>query len=125
MLCSIKQLDHKSIATVFVPEGKLSHFLKKVVRYRDQNSPAIKPKYRDLIENISAIKPAALESLWTDGSTLFLEADVEIWWEVWLRHADRVDYEEFLRENSDRLEISVSNEAIHFLDRTELLAKAT
>ena len=125
-LCSIKQLDHKSIATVFVPEGKLSHFLKKVKRYRDENTrKKNKPKSRDLIESISAIKLAALESLWTDDSTLFPEANVEIWWEVWLRHSDQVDYEKFLRENSNRLEISVSNEAIQFLDRTVLLIKAT
>ena len=124
-LCSIKQLDHKSIATVFVPEGKLSHFRKKVKRYRDENTQNDQPKSRDLIESISAIKLAILEFLWTDDSTLFPEPNVEIWWEVWLRHSDQVDYEKFLRKNSNRLEISVSNEAIQFLDRTVLLIKAT
>ena len=124
-LCSIKQLDYKTIATVFVPEGKLIHFLKKVEQYRDEDTLTNKPRNKNLIESVSAIKQSVLQSLWTDEHSLFPNANVEIWWEVWLRYSDKVDYEEFLREYVNRLEIDVSDEAVRFLDRTVLLVKAT
>lgn len=130
-LCSIKQLGEQTIATVFVPEGKLAYFLKKISRYRDEETtprspdkPA-KPKNRDLVESISAIKLAALRELWTDDAELFPQGDDTIWWEVWLRHSDEVNYENFLRQHAPQLEMTVSEEAIHFLDRTVLLVHGT
>ncbi|HFD86703.1 MAG TPA: S8 family peptidase, partial [Gammaproteobacteria bacterium] len=124
-LCAIKQSERKTMATVFVPEGKLSHFLKKISQYKDENTPKDNPRHKDLVEGISAIKMAALEALWTDDLELFPDADDEIWWEVWLRHSDKVDYEAFLRQHTDQMSLTVSNEAIHFLDRTILLIRAT
>jgi hypothetical protein len=130
-LCSIKQIDEKLIATVFIPEGKLTYFLKKISQYRDEETtpkspdkPA-KPKNRDLVESISAIKLAALRELWTDDAELFPLGDETIWWEVWLRLSDEINYEGFLREHALQLEMSVSAEAIHFLDRTVLLVQGT
>lgn len=124
-LCAIKQIEHKTIATVFVPEGKLTYFLKKISQYKDVNTPKDKPRNKDLIEGISVIKLAALEALWTDNPELFPVADDEIWWEVWLRHSAKVDYEAFLRQHAEQMGLTVSNEAIHFLDRTVLLVRAT
>lgn len=124
-LCAIKQSERKTMATVFVPEGKLSYFLKKISQYKDENTPKDNPRHKDLIEGISAIKLAALEALWTDDPELFPDADDGIWWEVWLRHSDKVDYEAFLRQHADQMGLTVSNEAIHFLDRTVLLVRAT
>jgi len=124
-LCAIKQSERKTIATVFVPEGKLSYFLKKISQYKDENTPKDNPRHKDLIEGISAIKLAALEALWTDDLELFPNADDEIWWEVWLRHSGIVDYEGFLREHADQMGLTVGNETIRFLDRTVLLVRAT
>lgn len=124
-LCAIKQSERKTMATVFVPEGKLSYFLKKISQYKDENTPKDNPRHKDLIEGISAIKLAALEALWTDDPELFPAADDETWWEVWLRRSSKVDYEAFLRQHADHMNLIVSNEAIHFLDRTVLLARAT
>ncbi len=130
-LCSIKQLGEKLMATVFVPEGKLAYFLKKITQYRDEEtiprSPdkLTKPKNKDLVESISAIKLAALRELWMDDAELFPQGNEIIWWEVWLRHSDVVDYENFLRQHAPQLEMTVSEEAIHFLDRTVLLVHGT
>ncbi len=124
-LCSIKQVETKTIAAVFVPEGKLDHFLRKISRYRDEETLKAKPKNKELIESISTIKLAALEALWTDDPDLFPEAGDSIWWEVWLRHSDKVNYEGFLREHAARLEMTVGDEAIHFLDRTVILVQGT
>lgn len=130
-LCSIKQVGEQSVATVFVPEGKLVYFLNKIGQYRDEETTprtpnaAAKPKNKDLVESISAIKIAALRELWTDEPELFPEGDESIWWEVWLRHSRQVDYEGFLRQHAPQMEMVVSEEAIHFLDRTVLLVLGT
>jgi hypothetical protein len=130
-LCSIKQVGEQSIATVFVPEGELAYFLKKISQYRDEDTTPrtpdkpTKPKNKDLVESISAIKLAALRELWTDEPELFPEGDENIWWEVWLRHSRHMDYEGFLRQHAPQLEMTVSEEAIHFLDRTVLLVHGT
>jgi len=38
-LCAVKEVEHKTVATVFVPEGKLDRFLDKIIRYRDEDTP--------------------------------------------------------------------------------------
>jgi len=130
-LCAIKQVGDKTIATLFVPEGKLAHFLRKITKYRDEDTTPRtsdklpKAKNKDLIESISAIKLAALRELWTDDIELFPQDDTPIWWEVWLRQSDQIAYEGFLREHAPHLGMSVSEESIHFLDRTVLLVHGT
>ena len=124
-LCAIKQFERKTVATVFVPEGKLGYFLKKISQYRDKDTLKGNPRNKDLVEGISAIKLATLKALWTDDAELFPEADHEIWWEVWLRHSYKVDYEAFLRQHAGQMGLTVGSEAIHFLDRTVLLVWAT
>ena len=126
-LCAVKKVDDREIATVFVPEGKLEYFLNKIIRYRDEDTTPKKPdqvgkpKEQALIESISAIKLAALEQLFTDDQAFFPAEKKAIWWEVWLRHSERIDYEAFLREHAVQLEMRVSAESIHFLDRTVVL----
>ncbi len=130
-LCSIKKINDRTIATVFVPDGKLTHFLRKIGQYRDEDtaprtpeSPT-KPKNKDLIESISAIKLAALTELWTDSPELFPEENETIWWEVWIRLSNKIDHEAFLRAHAQQLEMVVSTEAIHFLDRTVVLVNGS
>ncbi len=130
-LCAIKKQDEREVATVFVPEGKLEHFLRKIVRYRDEDTTPQKPdqepkpKEQPLIESISAIKLAALEQLFTDDKALFPQDDQAIWWEVWLRSSDKVDYEVFLRDHAEQLGMQVGRESISFLDRTVVLVHGT
>ncbi|ESS71663.1 hypothetical protein MGMO_93c00210 [Methyloglobulus morosus KoM1] len=124
-LCAVKEIDGKIIATVFVPEGKLTYFLKRITQYQDENTPKDKPKNNDLVANIAAIKLAALDALWTDDTALLPDAEVSIWWEVWLRCADNIDYEAFLREHAVQLEMKVGIESIRFIDRTVVLVYGT
>ncbi len=126
-LCSVKEFEGREVATVFVPEGKLEYFLRKIIRYRDEDKKEKpgEPKEQELIESISAIKLAALEQLFTDDPDLFPKDDEAIWWEVWLRNSDQIDHEAFLREHAAQLEMRVSEESIQFLDRTVVLVHGT
>jgi len=124
-LCTVKEVDQQIIATVFVPEGKLTHFLTKITQYKEKNTTKGKPRNKDLIEGINAIKLAALEALWTDDLAILPAGGEPIWWEVWLRHSSKIDFEEFLRDHALQLEMEVSDEAIKFLDRTVILVHGT
>lgn len=124
-LCNVKQENDKSIATVFIPEGKLTYFLNKVIQYRDKNTSKGKPQHETLISSISEIKLAALKQLWTDSIDLFPTTEQSIWWELWLRHSSKIDAESFIRIHADKLNIKISQSVIKFLDRTVILVYAT
>jgi len=124
-LCNVKIENEITIATVFVPDGKLEQFLKKIIRYRDENRTnkrgETKPKEQDLIESIASIKKAALKELFTDDVSLFPKSG-EVWWEVWLRREGSHDHVELLREHASQHNMLISNEKINFSDRTVVLA---
>ncbi|MGZ8186351.1 MAG: S8 family serine peptidase, partial [Methylobacter sp.] len=124
-LCTVKKVDRKTIATVFIPEGKLTYFLKKISQYQEENTLKNNPKHKELVESISAIKLAALDALWTDDSELLPNSGEYFWWEVWLRQANNMDYESFLRQHASQLEMRVGKESIRFLDRTVVLIYGT
>jgi len=127
-LCSVKQIDEKTtMATVFVPDGELDYFLKKITEYAEQNTTGKKPKPKNepLISSISDIKQAALKELWTDSPELYPTDDKPIWWEVWLRHSTQYDCEDFIREHATKLNMQVGSDRIKFLDRTVILIRAT
>lgn len=105
-LCSshIKD-DETTTATVFIPEGKLDNFLKKVIAYRDKEGKPnkktgeTKPKNQPLVDSIADIKLAVLDSLWTDDTELLPQSSEDkIWWEIWLRLSDKTDNVGFFKE---------------------------
>lgn len=76
-----------TVATVFVPAGKLSVFENKLRDYllerKDKNGRA--RDHRSLIDAIHSLRRAALEALWSDDLDQFpLIDDETFWWEVWL-----------------------------------------
>ncbi len=87
-LLSIKKEGAKTLATVFIPEGKLVHFEKLLSAYRDRETAKGKPKNRDLVESISDIHLAVLDAFWTDSQDVLPTTEEPIWWEVWLRTGD-------------------------------------
>jgi Subtilase family len=131
-LCAVRKLPgHRTKATVFVPDGKLAFFLKRVVDYRDANTTPrqpgglARPKHQDLVDSISDIRLAALEALWTDDPQLFPARDATVIWEVWLRRGDGADQLERLRDHAAGLNIEVGTKSVKFIDRTIVLVRAT
>lgn len=118
-LCSVRTAPNNRIqATVFVPEGKLAFFLKRITDYRDSEGA---PKNRELVESIADIRIAALEALWTDDRALFPESDQDVTWEVWLRKSGGIDHSRRFREIAVRHDLVVSETEIAFLDRVIVL----
>jgi hypothetical protein len=118
-LCTVNRAPNNQIrATVFVPDGKLAYFLKRITDYRDSEGKA---KNRDLVESIADIHLAALEAFWTDDPALRPDPDQDAHWEVWLRKSETVDHQQRFREMAAELNLRVSDQAITFVDRVIVL----
>lgn len=131
-LCIVKTLaNNRMQATVFVPDGKLDLFLKKISAYRDENTTArreggpTRPKNQDFVESISDIKLAALEALWTEETLPFPDRDVVITWEVWLRRQHGVNQLARLRGYAEQFGLTVGDQTVSFVDRTVVLVRGT
>ncbi len=120
-LLSEHKVDNHSLATVFVPDGKLDILVNKFSAYLDptKDSPKGKPRNESLVASVASIKKAALGALWTDVPETMPAEDEVIWWEVWLRtNEDPVSEVNFFREHARRMEFTVLEEELRFPDRT-------
>ena len=112
------------LATVFVPEGKVRHFLNRFEKYATKDTPKGLPWHQDMVERISELRLATLQALWTDDEEDFPESGTTFWWEVWLRRHDGREYErmqEFARTIGARL----GPRRLQFHDRIVVLVEAT
>ena len=118
-------------ATLFVPDGKLERFLKRVQDYRDrettpkQEGGPTRPRNQDLVESISDIKLAALEALWMEEGMPFPEAAAVTSWEVWLRNSSTIDHLARLRAHAASFGLEVGQQVVRFVDRTVVVVRGT
>jgi hypothetical protein len=131
-LCNVRTLaDNSTQATVFVPDGKLELFLKRITSYRDEDTTprhergAARPKNQDLVESISDIRLAALEVLWTEESLPFPDRDATVTWELWLRRDREVNHLARLRGYAEHFGLIVGEQVVTFVDRTVVLVTGT
>lgn len=86
-LMNVRKRDDQLLATVFVPEGKLSHFEKLVTEYVDHKTDVhgAPRDNRKLVDAIRTLRVASFGSLWTDAAEALPVNDTDaIWWEAWL-----------------------------------------
>jgi len=112
--------------TVFVPEGKVGIFVRKIERYaKEDDSRSGKPKNKVLVESIQAIRLASLRSFWTDAGD-FPDTKEPTWWEIWLRRATNPhDAAEIFRERAQAAGIQVGQRTLRFPERFVVVACAT
>lgn len=86
LLLSVREAadDTPEIATVWVSDAYRQQFLKLFEDYLDdqKNTKKGRPKNQDLIANISRIRDAVLDDLWTSDSQP--PRSGRHWWEIWL-----------------------------------------
>jgi hypothetical protein len=70
-------------ATVYIPKGQESHFIKKIVKYQSEETKKGDPKNSPLVNSIEDVSIALLESFWMDSVQL-IPSDEAKWCEVWL-----------------------------------------
>jgi hypothetical protein len=75
----------RTLATVFVPYEKRGYFVRKIHAYATQiNSRSRKPKNAALINSISDIRLAVLESFWRPDERSLIPGENPEWTEAWL-----------------------------------------
>lgn len=128
-LLNVQQDEHRSYATVFVPEGKFDQFEKLITEYleekQDKNG---KPRdHKALINTIEDIRSATFEALWTDtAEALPANEDECIWWEVWLPiRGDRQRTMREFRNIAERVGFRISEGELVFPERTVVLMAGT
>lgn len=128
-LLNVRLRGAVTLATVFVPDGKLEHFERIIGEYlngkHDKNG---RPRdHQVLVDAIRAIRRATLRALWTDDDGVFpQDLDEPITWEVWLPvggHRDAV-VDSFRRLAEDQ-ELRVYGGVVRFPERTVLLLRAS
>lgn len=112
-------------ATVFVPDGKVKHFLKRFESYSKTTPKKERERrYEDMIDPVATLRLATLRGLWTDTSEAYPEEDETVWWEVWLRRQDGNELER-LMEFAAAQEIEVAPRRLMFDDRLVTLVRST
>lgn len=122
-----EDLPYVETATVFIPEGRVGHFLNRFQQYASENTAKGQPKNRELVDRIASIHMATLRALWTDDHAEFPAEHVLTWWEVWLRRDDEADGAEVERLQAFAVahNIALGTRRLVFDDRTVCLVHAT
>ena len=114
------------VATVFVPDTEVRHFLKQIEKYaRKEPRAKGERRHENTYDRIAHIRLATLRALWTDDEAGYPATENEpIWWEVWLRSTDGRELDRF-REFADQVGIRLYERFFRFDDRIVILAYAS
>lgn len=128
-LQNVRHDKNKTLATVFVPDGKLHILENKITAYLDESKDSEKglPKHQKLLDAIRSIRAASIQSLWTDDPAVFPEyLDESLWWEVWLPvRDDRNLVVEQFKLLASGLDFRIAHGQIEFPERTVLLVNGS
>lgn len=116
--------DLLDYATVFVPDGTLGYFLKRIDRY-EQTADTGTPKNKKLLDRIQSIGLASITQLWTDPPDEYPAEGESVWWEVWLRRRDGDEATRFRAFAAQQDGMEAGPRTLAFADRLVVLAFAT
>src|SRR5262249_24074443 len=126
----VQQVGDIQVATVHVPVGALTHFLKRAEEYLSadtkgtERTPA-KPEHQDLIATIGEIRLATRRTCWNDDAAEFTSTDKKIWWEVWVRFVGGRSIWDSFRLLATSAGLTVGSDTIQFPDRVVGLVHGT
>lgn len=119
---SVRVDGDRTIANVFVPDGKLDHFETYITDYLDakKNKNGTLIDHGGLLNAIASIRSAELRALWTDDPDVLPQnLDEQFWWEVWLPvRGRRSDVVADFRKLAALAECQVSDHQLNFPERT-------
>lgn len=121
-LMNVREQGNQVLATVFVPQGKLTHFEKLIAAYAEHRTSAGGRSLdnQSLIDAIRSVRVATFDSLWTDSAEALPANDAEaIWWEAWLPAGDnRPQVTADFRKVGELAGLLVRERALHFPERS-------
>ena len=110
------------LATVFIPDGALSHFFDRFRQYVEEKTQKGQPRHKEMIDHIAALRKATLRALWTDAAEVYPGDPDTIWWEVWLRRHDGNELQRLL-EFAEQSGLAVGEQRLGFDDRIVTLVR--
>lgn len=124
-LMNVRKHANQVLATVFVPQGKLTHFEKLIKAYVEHRTSATTGRALDnqpLIDAIRSVRVATFDSLWTDSAEALPTKETEaIWWEAWLPGGDdRQQVIADFRKVTEQGGLLVRERVLHFPERMVL-----
>lgn len=113
-------------ATVYIPQGKESAFIKKIQDYANETKDSAKgnPKNAPLVNSIEDIQLAILESFWSDSEIAYIPTEQPTWCEAWIRIDVEDEFDSQVAQFTDildRNQIQYKGHALHFPERSVLL----
>jgi hypothetical protein len=112
------------LATAFVPDGALKHFVTRFEQYSTEKTEKGEPRHKQMVDRIAALRRATLHALWTDDPAAYPGDDETIWWEVWLRRHDGRELERLL-EFIQLVDLTIGERRLAFDDRIVVLVRGT
>ena len=122
VVANVRTEGDVQVATVQVPEGALTHFLKLVDKYLTEDTKGTekrppRPKNEDFINRVCQLRLATLWSFWTDDVADFPSTGTATWWEVWvIIHGDQSPWDSF-RMLAQANGLATGTDTIRFTDR--------
>lgn len=118
---AVRQEDGTECAVVFVPDGQLGYFIRRVEQYLEDDTKKGEPKHKPLIESIRSVRLATLSALWTEDEPL-PDPNASGWWEIWLRRTDDEELSRF-RAYANQADLVVAQRTLEFPDRKVILVR--
>ena len=113
-------------ATVYIPNGQESVFIKKIQEYSNSSKDSVKgnPKNANLVNSIESVCLAILESFWPQEEVNKIPNDTPQWCEVWLKIDDKYNFDSQVSNFLgllDQHQIRYKGNALSFPERAVLL----
>lgn len=125
-LKSLHEVEGKQVAVIFIKDSNRNKLQKKLTSYLEEDTRNNNPKNRNLVDSISNIKLANIESFWTDDKSLFpVNRNESVWWELWLTRAGNKSPQEIISELTQRIGISASSNISDFYGVSVAVIKAS
>jgi hypothetical protein len=128
-LLNVRQSGEATMATVYVPDGKLHLFENRITAYLEErkNKHEQPNDHRKLIDAIRDIRLATVLALWTDEPEAMPATRNQVFpWEVWLPvREDRQQVLALFRELAEGVGWEPSSRVVEFPERTVLVCTGT
>lgn len=110
---------------VAVADSRVETLANKFRQYLTEDTDSGRPKHEEFASSVASIDSAELADYWTDADGTLPKNDEVLWWEIWLDSFAGDDTENWFRQISQRLGITLSTQRVRFPDRLVILAHAT
>lgn len=111
-----------TIATVFVPEDKVSHFERRLEEYRTKETSRGRPRHEPLVASINSVRVATPRSVFMGSDDQFpADESASTWWELWIR----TGYGAQVAAAATHAEIDLKPHIVRFVERDVQIARAS